>query len=73
MITTDFVAKNQGAFFFNQRAVAHVCANTKVLVVALQAICSPATKAFVRICCLQLDGRCISKTNSFTIKGKSVF
>gem|GEM_PF-1647893 len=29
----------------------------KRLVAQLQAICSPATKAFVRICCLQLDGR----------------
>ena len=45
MITTDFVAKNQGAFFFNQRAVAHVCANTKVLVVALQEACTDTTRA----------------------------
>ena len=73
MTTTDFVAKNQGAFFFKQRTAAHVCANTKVLVVALQAACSPATKGFVRICCLQLDGRYMSKTTSFTIKGTSVF
>ncbi|GEM_PF-1924766 len=43
MITTDFVAKNQGAFFFNQRTVAHVCANTKVLVGALQAVCTDTT------------------------------
>ena len=43
MITTDFVAKNQGAFFFKQRTAAHVCANTKVLVVALQDTCTDTT------------------------------
>ena len=42
MITTDFVAKNQGAFF-KQRTAAHICANTKVLVVALQAACTDTT------------------------------
>jgi len=45
MITTDFVAKNQGDFFFNQQTVAHVCANTKVLVVALQEACTDTTRA----------------------------
>ena len=59
MITTDFVAKNQGFLSFKQRTAAHVCANTEGLVARLQATCSPATKAFVRICCLQLDGRCM--------------
>lgn len=43
MITTDFVAKNQGAFSFNQRTAAHVCANTEVLVVALQDTCTDTT------------------------------
>ena len=43
MITTDFVAKNQGVLSFKQRTAAHVCANTKVLVVALQAACSATT------------------------------
>mgnify|MGYP001639782616 CR=1 FL=1 len=43
MITTDFVAKNQGVLSFKQRTVAHVCANTKVLVVPLQAACTDTT------------------------------
>jgi len=43
MITTDFVAKNQGVFSFKRRTAAHVCANTEVLVVALQAACTDTT------------------------------
>ena len=57
MITTDFVPKNQEVLSFKQRTAAHVCANTEVIVVALQDTCSPATKGFVLVCCLQLDGR----------------
>ena len=66
MITTDFVAKNQGAFFFNQRTAAHVCANTKVLVAPLQ------RALYGYVACNWMAGS-IPKTNSFTIRGKSVF
>ncbi len=66
MITTDFVAKNQGAFFFKQLTAAHVCANTKVLVVALQA-------ALYRYIACNWMADVFLKTNSFTIKGESTF
>gem|GEM_PF-5112544 len=50
MITTDFVAKNQGVLSFKQRTATHVCTSTS---------------GIVPIHCSQLDGRCISKNQFF--------